>query len=237
MKVNCKALGDMLALLRAYSPKEVKITPGESGWAICALDDTHCAMMSATLFASAFPDGYTAEDEFVTDYEFLADAIAKKADADIKVGDGQIVITSGKSKYKHRLLDVDVHGVNMPALQMNGSVVVISDDLLTLAGLKQFKTSSSDMGIAVDITEEGITFHYDGPSEGYSETYDLVMSDLPDGPQYSHYGPNLLIPALKTLPKGVPIVVAMSTDYPVKFSARTENYEFTMMIAPMISND
>lgn len=237
MKLMCKPLQDILTFLKIMGADSATVIPTDDGWEFYARDPSACAMMTGILKAAAFPDGYEAWEPFATELEFLRDNTAKRDDVDIVVEDGYSKITCGKSKCKRRLFTLDGTPRVVPRVQFTNSAAILSDKLIELANNKHMASCGAELGLEFKVEETELTVSYETEIDSYSETYDLLMSNLPEGEQTSHYSPNLLLPVLKGLPKGTPVVMDMDKDKPIKLSVQTELYRFDLFVAPLIGDD
>lgn len=237
MKVSCKPLSEILTYLKVMSADSVTVIPSNNGWEFYARDLTNCAMVSAVLKPEAFPEGYELWDPFAADPEFLRDNIAKRDSVDITLDDGFMKIVYEKSKCKRRLINLDETPRVLPRIKLADSVAILSDKLLEAAANKYMAANGSATGLEVKIGEQELTFSYETELDAYTESYDVLMANLPEGEQISHFSPQLLVPVLKNLPKGVPVVIEMDCDKPIKLALQTETSSINLFVAPLIGED
>lgn len=237
MRLTCKPLQDTLTFLKIMGADSATVIPTNEGWEFYARDPSACAMMSGILRKAAFPEEYEVWEPFATELEFLRDNTAKRDDVDIVIEDGYSKITCGKSKCKRRLFALDNTPRVIPKIQFTNSAAIISDKLLELANNKHMASCGAELGLEIKMEETEITISYETEIDSYSETYDLLMSNLPEGEQTSHYSPDLLLPVLKGLPKGTPVIIEMDSNKPLKLSVQTDLYKIDLFIAPLIGDD
>ena len=239
MKTNCKPLTDILNLAKALGATSVTVIPSENGWVFYIRDQTACALCSATLVPAAFGDGYEAWAPFAIDLDFLRDAIAKKDEADISLDDVILSITAGKSKCRRRLFDIDTTPRTLPRVNLKNSVGILSDNLIDAASKKHFANAGGEFGLTIKLSEDSIEFSCSSESDSYSETYDTLISNLEEENeiQCGHFSTEYIIPVLKALPKGLPTVIALDSDFPMKITIQTELYKIDIFIAPLIIGD
>lgn len=236
MKIPCKPLKDILTILDALLVDCVTIVPTDEGWEFYARDGTNCVLAALKLKREAFGEEvYEKWDPFSISLEFLEDSIDKKDTIELVIEDGFAKVIGEKSKSKKRLAYLDEAPRILPKIKLESSVAISSDSLIMLAKEKQFQgASAAELGLCIDIDTEGLTMSYETENDSYSETKDLIMADLPKEAQKSHYDPGLLLPMLKVLPKGIPVLFSMDTNKPVKMDVNAESYSFVMYVAPRI---
>lgn len=237
MKIDCKPLQEILNFLKVMCADNATVIPTESGWEFYARDPSACAMVSALLKKDAFPEGYEVWEPFAAEMDFLRDNTAKRDKVDLEVNDGYMRITYEKSKSKRRLFALDETPRTIPRVRLESSVAVLSDKLLELAGNKYMANTGAPNGLKVETSEQEITFSCECDIDAYSETYDVLMANLPKEGQTCHFAPQYLIPVFKTLPKGVPVVIDMDNDKPMKLTLQTELNLINIYIAPRIPED
>ena len=237
MEVNCKPLQDILGFLKVMGTDSATVVPSSNGWEFYSRDTTGCMMVSALLKKEAFPSGYDEWEPFAAELEFMRDNIAKRDKVDMLAEDGFLKINYGKSKCKRRLINLDETPRVIPKVKMEDSVAVLSDKLIELSGNKYMANNGSGTGIQVDINEQEISFSYESELDAYSETYDVLMANLPNEAQKSHYATQYIIPTFKALPKGTPVVIEMDDDKPIKLTLQTEVSLINVFIAPLITED
>lgn len=223
--------------LKVMGADSVSVVPTNNGWEFYARDITNCALVSATLKPDAFPEGYEQWEPFAADPEFLRDNISKRESVSIEIDNGFMKITYEKSKCKRRLINIDETPRIFPRVKLENSIAILSDKLLEVASNKYMASNGSSTGLQVEMNEQELTFSYETEVDAYTESYDVLMSNLPEGEQTSHFSPQLLIPVLKGLPKGIPVVMEMDKDKPVKLSLQTETYQINLFIAPLIGDE
>lgn len=229
-------------MLKALGVDSITVVPKEEvptntiGWEFYGVDGTHCALMTALLCPDAFPEGFEVWEPFAVGLEFLHDCVAKKETVDITLEDGYVCVTSGKSVAKRRQYTLDENPRVLPRFTPTNSVGILSDKLIDAAGKKYLMTNNGDLGLQVDLTEDTLTFTNSSERDFFSESYDILLSNLPDGPQSCHYGPEYLAPLMKALPKGIPMEVWMDEGKPIVFNIATEQCTMRIYIAPRIGN-
>ena len=237
MKISCKELNFVLDILGVLGVTDVSVVPTEEGWEFYARDGTNCSMASILLKRRAFSEDYEVWEPFTVAMKFLKEAIQKRNEVTVAMGDGFMTITYEKSRSKTRLLTMDETPRLLPRVELRYSVALDSDALIGLAKEKQFAAASeAELGLVVEISPESFTMSYETHRDAYENSVDVLMSDLPEGNQISHYGEDLLLPIMRVLPPSTPMVVYMETDYPIKFVANTETLMLTAFVAPRIDN-
>ena len=235
MIVQCKPLMDILNLVKVMGADGATIVPAANGWEFYVRDVTNCMMVSALLSKDAFDEYDPEMAPFAVEIDFLRDSLAKRDEVQMDVEDAYIRINSGKSKAKRRLYTIDETPRIVPRVHIANSVAVLSDNLLDAGGHKFLQNADScATGLQVDISEQEITFSFESETEAYSETYDCIMSDIVDGPQTCHYQPTYILPVFKALPKGIPVILTMDTDKPLKMTVQTQMCKIDVFIAPRI---
>ena len=239
MKVPCKPLSDILDVLKSMTIDTVTIVPTKDGWEFYIRDPSNFMMVSAILKKDAFEEGeYNPEMEpFAVNYDFIKDSIAKHTSVDLTVENGYVKIAFGNTKAKKRLYALDGTPRILPKVQLRNSVARTTDKLIELAGKKYWSGAGEcELGLQVDTTEDALTFSFESENEGYVDTYPITLSDMPDGPQTSHFSPAFLLPVLKALPKGVAAIFTMETDKPLIVTLTTDAYKIDIFIAPRIGD-
>ena len=235
MKIECKPLADTLNILKSLSTTTVSIVPSDDGWEFYARDGTNCALAAITMKKGCFSENYEKWDSFAADMDFLQESIAKRPSVDAELEDGYLKITYEKSRRKSRLKILDTTPRIFPKIELKNSVAVTSDNLMGLAKDKGYAAATgADLGLQVDIEDEGLRMSYVTEQESYEDTIDTVMADLPEGPQTAHFSPELLLPLLRVLPPGTPTVVALDSDKPIQITLNTEKYMAALFVAPRI---
>lgn len=239
MKVPCKPLQDILDVLKSMGADTVTIVPAPEGWEFYVRDPSNFMMVSAILKKEAFEDEeYDPEMEpFAVNYDFIRDSVAKRKAIDLTVENGFAKVVADGAKAKKRLYDLDETPRILPKVKLRNSVAIMTDTLIDLAGKKYWSGAGEcELGLQVDISETELTFSFESESEGYSNTYPVAISDVPDGPQRSHFTPMYLLPVLKVLPKGTVTVFTMETDKPLILTVTTDDYKIDLFIAPRIGD-
>ena len=238
MIVPCKPLLDILNVVKVTSVDSVTIVPSERGWEFYIRDPSNFMMVTAILYREAFGEDYDEEMEsFAISLEFFMDSIAKRAAIDMTIDNGFMKINAGDSKAKRRLYALDETPRIMPRIQLKNSVALGEGTLSGLADKKYWPRSSEcDTGLEVKVTNEELTFSFESEREGYADTIPVTLANMPDGEQTSHFSPTYLLPALKVLPKDVPILFAMETDKPLIVTATTTSYKIDVFVAPRIGD-
>ncbi len=236
MIVQCKPIMDVLGLIKVMSADSVTIVPTEKGWEFYVRDPSNCMMVSALVVKEVLGEDYDPDQApFAVELDFFMDALAKREEVELTVDDGYIQITSGKSKAKRRLYTVDETPRIFPKIQLRNTVAILSDNLQKAAANKHMMGANEcTTGLQVAMTETEMTISFESEKEAYSETYDVIMADLPGGNQVSHFTPEYLLSVFKVLPKGIPTIFAMDSDMPVKMSLQTQSGRTDIFIAPRI---
>ncbi len=239
MKIPCKPLSDILDVLKSMTVDAVTVVPTKDGWEFYIRDPSNFMMVSAILKKEAFDEGvYDPEMEpFAVSYEFIKDSIAKRDSIEMTVEDGYVKVVSGNTKAKKRLYTLDGTPRILPKVQLRNSVAITTDLLIELAGKKYWSGAGGcELGLQVDTTEDSLTFSFESENEGYTDTYPITLSDMPDGPQTSHFSPAFILPVLKVLPKGIAAIFTMETDKPLIVTLTTDAYKIDIFIAPRIGD-
>lgn len=230
MKVNSAQLITMVNMIKAQSATSVTFVPTDDGWTFYSRDPAVISLMSGTIFANAFPEGYEKWDPFAISIDFLLDVLPKSGDVDITLDNGSVIVKHDKNRDKYRLDSIETTEGRMPSMPLNTTVTVGSDVLLSVAGDKIMFGKDEFSNIRLIAKDNLLTFSASTEKRECERSFEAEIT----GSSASHFSANYLKNIFKALPKGETVDMSSDDDYPLKMEINTEYLSMCIFIAPVI---
>ena len=234
MQIDSTTLKSALALIESQLSGDLLIDSDETGWHIRAMDPSHVAFASVEIPAASFGD-YVVWDDVPIDLDKMLKAIAGKGDTlDLVLGEGTLSVRGNGLTTKIRLnARCPEKPRAFPELENEATVIINTTDLKQVV-----KAIEGQVGLAIDVTEEGLTIS--GYNEdGAGSQLDVAADDCValDGVAHAMYPISMVREFCKALPDKMEIEIGFGTARPATFKYDLPGAHCCWMVAPWVEED
>ncbi len=228
--VHRRILTSLVKAIKAVKGDHLRIRMDSEAWRICTVDDSHTAMMEATIFKEAIGDDYALTPEELkisVDLAKLSSALEIIGSADIDMTcDGSKLTLSAEGISRTIPLSGQFTESKMPDFEMPCSVEL---DISTAAKVIR---KSQDVGDVVEISigPDGSTFSIMNELETVRCHLDDPKSPTPDE-YHGRYSIDYLASALDAFDRSV--MLEMGTDFPIRIMS-LEPFVLKYVLAPIV---
>lgn len=242
-KLKANTLKQVIDVVSALPVDEVKLSVGQEGISLRAVDPAHVAMIELKLSKDAFEELKASQGELGVDIEKVRDVLKLAKSGDIislEHNEDANKLVLNIANITRRMSLVDTTGMSdpkVPNLQYPTKVVLGVDDLQQ--GIRASETVSDH--IALRLASDGFELACEGDTDSVSLKLkkDLLKSLEAKEASRSLFSLDYFANMVRAIPAGQDVTMHLGNDYPVKvdFAIAGGDGSVMYLLAPRIENE